>query len=52
MGSRRNVPKKQGVRSGLWFNEGKQLKKIVDYADIIFHLSGNTSIPVADQDLS
>ena len=49
--SRRNVPKKQGVRSWtLDLTKESAWKKIVDYADIIFHLSGNTSIPVADQD--
>ena len=49
--SRRNVQKKQGVRSWtLDLTNESAWKKIVDYADIIFHLSGNTSIPVADQD--
>ena len=49
--SRRKVPKKQGVRSWtLDLTKESAWKKIVDYADIIFHLSGNTSIPVADQD--
>ena len=49
--SRRNVQKKQGVRSWtLDLTKESAWKKIVDYADIIFHLSGNTSIPVADQD--
>ena len=49
--SRRNVPKKQGVRSWtLDLTKESSWRKIVDHADIIFHLSGNTSIPVADQD--
>ena len=49
--SRRNVPNKQGVRSWtLDLTKESSWRKIVDHADIIFHLSGNTSIPVADQD--
>ena len=49
--SRHNVPKKQGVRSWtLDLTKESSWRKIVDHADIIFHLSGNTSIPVADQD--
>jgi len=49
--SRREMPEKQRVRNWtLDLAKENSWKKIVDYADIIFHLAGNTSIPVADQD--
>ncbi len=49
--SRRDMSEKQMVRNWtLDLTKESSWKKIVDYADIIFHLAGNTSIPVADQD--
>lgn len=49
--SRRDISEKQRVRHWtLDLTKESSWKKIVDYADIIFHLAGNTSIPVADQD--
>lgn len=49
--SRRNLPERNNVRNWtLDLTNQSSWKKIVDYADIIFHLAGNTSIPVADQD--
>ena len=49
--SRRNMSEKQSVRNWtLDLTKESSWKKIVDYADIIFHLAGNTSISVAEQD--
>ena len=49
--SRRKLPERKNVRNWtLDLTKQSSWKKIVDYADIIFHLAGNTSIPVADQD--
>jgi UDP-glucose 4-epimerase len=49
--SRREMPEKQRVRNWtLDLTKESSWKKIVDYADIIFHLAGNTSIPIAEQD--
>ena len=49
--SRRDMSEKQMVRNWtLDLTKESSWKKIVDYADIIFHLAGNTSISVAEQD--
>ena len=49
--SRRNMSEKQSVRNWtLDLTKESSWKKIVDYADIIFHLAGDTSISVAEQD--
>jgi UDP-glucose 4-epimerase len=49
--SRRKLPERNNVRNWtLDLTNQSSWTKIVDYADIIFHLAGNTSIPVADQD--
>jgi UDP-glucose 4-epimerase len=49
--SRRKIPNKKKVKNWtLDLTKESSWKKIIDYADIIFHLAGNTSIAVADQD--
>ena len=48
--SRRKIPEKKVGHWTLDLMKESSWKKIVDYADIIFHLAGNTSVPVADQD--
>lgn len=49
--SRREMQENQRVKNWtLDLTKESSWEKIVDYADIIFHLGGNTSIPVAEQD--